>query len=97
MKSDQVVQFVIQAEWRNLPGEVQHQARRCLLDALGALIAGTQAPVAAMMADLAESQYGGSQATILAGGRTVSAVGAALANGFAANALDLDDGHRLVK
>src|SRR5205085_8586782 len=41
--------------------------------------------------------YSGTQATLLAGGRTVSTVGAALANGFAANALDLDDGHRLVK
>jgi 2-methylcitrate dehydratase PrpD len=96
MKSDLVVQFVNQAAWQNLPGEVQQQARRCLLDALAALIAGSQAPVAVMMADLAASQYGGSHGTILADGRTVSAAGAALANGFAANALDLDDGHRLV-
>jgi 2-methylcitrate dehydratase PrpD len=63
MKSDRVVQFVIEAGSRSLRGEVQHQARRRLLDALGALIAGTQAPVAAMTADLAASQYDGSQAT----------------------------------
>jgi 2-methylcitrate dehydratase PrpD len=97
MQSDRVVQFVVESAWRNLPGAVQQQARRCLLDALGALIAGTQAPVAALMAELAASQYGGNQSTILVDGRMVSAVGAALANGFAANALDLDDGHRLVK
>jgi 2-methylcitrate dehydratase PrpD len=50
-----------------------------------------------MMARMAADQYGGSEATILADGGKASAAGAALANGFAANALDIDDGYRMVK
>ncbi|MCC7360680.1 MAG: MmgE/PrpD family protein [Anaerolineales bacterium] len=95
--SDRVIQFVQQANWQTLPSEVQHQSRRCLLDALGALIAGLQAPIAQIMAGLAVTGFGGDDATLLIDGRRVSAIGAAMANGFAANALDLDDGHRLVK
>lgn len=95
--TDHAIEFILQTTWERLPTDVQHQARRCLLDCLGALLAGTRTPVAELMADLAFSQYAGDEATILANGRRVSATGAALANGFAANALDIDDGYRLVK
>ena len=64
---------------------------------MGALIAGTETPAAKIVAGIAESQFGGSQASILVRGSKTSASGAALANGFAANALDIDDGYRLVK
>ena len=95
--TDKAIQFIENTSWQGLPAEVQHQAKRCLMDALGALIAGTATPVARLMADFAESQFGGDQATILAGGKRASFAGAALANGFAQNALDIDDGYRLIK
>jgi 2-methylcitrate dehydratase PrpD len=89
--------FALGIRWQDLPPEVQHQTKRCLMDTLGALLAGVQTPVGRMMAQVAANQYGGSDATILVDGRKVSAAGAALANGFAANALDIDDGYRMVK
>jgi 2-methylcitrate dehydratase PrpD len=95
--SDDVVDFVLDTRWQDLPVAVAHQAKRCLLDLLGATLAGTQTPVAGLVAQLALSQFGGDDATLLAGGRRVSAMGAALANGFTANALDIDDGYRRVK
>ena len=95
--TDQAIGFALGTRWQDLPPEVQHQTKRCLLDTMGALLAGTQTPVGRMMAQVAADQYGGSDATILADGRKVSAGGAALANGFAANALDIDDGYRMVK
>ena len=67
------------------------------MDTLGALLAGAKTPVGRMMANVAAMQYSGSEATILADGRKVSAAGAALANGFAGNALDIDDGYRMTK
>lgn len=67
------------------------------MDALGAAIAGSQTPVAEIMRKTALMQYGGDQATILVTGERVSAAGAALANGFFGNALDIDDGYRLTK
>jgi 2-methylcitrate dehydratase PrpD len=91
------IQFIRETRWQQLPQEVQHQTRRCLLDALGAMIAGAVTPVARLVADLACSQFRGDEATILFHGSRVSAAGAALANGFSGNALDVDDGYRLVK
>lgn len=95
--TDHALDFILATSWAGLPPEVQHQAHRCLLDGLAALIAGTQTPVAAIMADIAAGQFGGDEAVILRDGRQVSLLGAALANGFAANALDIDDGYRRIK
>jgi 2-methylcitrate dehydratase PrpD len=89
--------FICGITWDGLPAGVRHQARRCLLDLSGALIAGRRTPVGDIMAGVACDQFPGDQATILVSGERVSAIGAALANGFAQNALDIDDGYRRVK
>ena len=91
------IDFTLNFRWEDLPASVQHQAKRCLLDILGALIAGSQTPVAGIMRKTALEQFGGDQATIMVTGERVSAAGAALANGFFGNALDIDDGYRNVK
>ncbi len=83
--------------WGDLPASVQHQTRRCLLDLVGALLAGRRTPVGDIMAEVARESFAGDQATIVVSGERVSFVGAALANGFSQNALDIDDGYRLVK
>jgi 2-methylcitrate dehydratase PrpD len=92
-----VLEFISDLEWGDLPSEVRHQSKRCLLDALGAVIAGMETPVGALMTAFAEQHFRGDEATILVSGKRTSSVGAALANGFAGNALDIDDGFRLVK
>jgi len=95
--TDRAIRFVQELNWGDLSPDLRHQSKRCLLDALGALIAGAETPPAHIMASIAESQFRGSEATILVRGSKVSASGAVLSNGFAANALDIDDGYRLVK
>lgn len=95
--TDRAIRFVQELNWGDLSPDLRHQSKRCLLDALGALIAGAETPPAHIMASIAESQFRGSEATILVRGSKVSASGAVLTNGFAANALDIDDGYRLVK
>lgn len=95
--TDRVIQFIKESRLSDFPAEVVHQGKRCLLDALGAMIAGAETPVGRIMTDFAVSQYGGSEASILVKGKKASAVGAVLANGFAGNALDIDDGYKLVK
>jgi 2-methylcitrate dehydratase PrpD len=91
------IDFTLNINWENLPVAVRHQAKRCLMDALGALIAGSQTPVADIMRKTALEQFGGDQATIMVSGERVSAAGAALVNGFFGNALDIDDGYRNIK
>ncbi len=64
------------------------------MDALGALIAGHKTPVGALMESMAVEQFPGDQASVMVSGARASAAGAVLANGFCANALDIDDGYR---
>ncbi|GAA4231943.1 MmgE/PrpD family protein [Actinomadura meridiana] len=75
-----------------LPAEVAHAARRLVVDYLAATIAGTTQPVARMVWRHVHDSYPGAQATIVGGG-PATAPGAALANGTAAHALELDDGY----
>ena len=91
------IHFTLNLRWEDLPASVQHQAKRCLMDTLGAMFAGSQTPAAGIMREMAIEQFGGNQATIMVNGQRVSAAGAALANGFFGNALDIDDGYRNVK
>ena len=95
--TDCAIQFIVDTDWENVPAAVQQQAKRCLMDTLGALIAGNETPVREVMTRVAKKQLCGDEATILVSGERVSVAGAVLVNGFAANALDIDDGHRLVK
>jgi 2-methylcitrate dehydratase PrpD len=92
-----ILNFIMETDWFKLPGNVQHQSKRCLLDTLGAQIAGHQTPVGGIMADMAEQEFNGQGTTILVRGNKTSASGAALVNGFAGNALDIDDGCRDIK
>ncbi len=91
------IDFSLKTRWEGLPPEVQHQAKRCLMDTLGAMIAGSRTPVADRVRKTVLEQFGGNQATIMVTGERVSAAGAALANGFFGNALDIDDGYRKSK
>lgn len=95
--TDRAIRFVQELDWDDLPPDLRHQSKRCLMDALGSLIAGTQTPAARIAARMAERQFHGTEATILVRGSKASSTGAVLANGFAANALDIDDGYRLIK
>jgi 2-methylcitrate dehydratase PrpD len=95
--TDYVIRFILDTDWQNVPIEVQHQSKRCLLDTLGAMLAGMETPVANILTRIGEQQYKGNEATILVSGKKCSASGAAFVNGFAGNALDIDDGYRLIK
>ena len=93
--------FVAEARWEDLPITVQHKARMCFADSLGATIAGTLTRVSRISADYAAGSWAGDQATILRHdperglhGLQASMAGAAFANANAANGLDLDDSAR---
>ncbi len=83
--------FVTGITWDRLPLEARSQARLALLDTLGAALAGTATPVSRIATDLALEVWPGDRATLLLRDRRASAIGAAFANGYAANGLDIDD------
>lgn len=92
-----VADFVHALRWEDLPSPVQHQAIRILLDLCGGAIGGSRTRVAQIVAAYAQHAHGSGDVTIIGSSLTASAVGAALANGYAASALDIDDGYRPVK
>ena len=95
--TDEVLRFISDTRFEDLPDKVIHQAKRCLLDTLGSLLAASDTPVVPIMSSFATKHFRGTEATILVSGERVSLVGASLANGYACNALDIDDGYRMVK
>ena len=85
------INYLRDKKLEDLPKDVQECGKRMILDSLGSLIAGTETPVAQIMRDYVTQEMGGTASTLLVTGQKVSCTGAALANGFAGNALDIDD------
>jgi len=89
--NDIVAGFITRITWEDLPPAVQRRARMALLDTLGATLVGALTPVSGIAAGYAAETWPGDGATILLHGQRASAVGAAFANGYAANGVDIDD------
>lgn len=92
-----VCHFIKKTTYDDLPQEVIHKAKVCLLDLLGAILGGSQTKVAGLARDFASSIWSGEDCTIVTGGKVANCVGATFANAFQANAIDIDDGFRPVK
>ena len=85
-------QFITRTRWEDLPATVQEKARMCLVDNLGATLAGTRTRISHICAEYAHVTWPSDKATILLNNKEASAVGAAFANAAAANGIDSDDG-----
>jgi 2-methylcitrate dehydratase PrpD len=96
-RTRRVADFAHEVGWAGLPEAVRAQAVRCTLDLCGAALAGSRTPVARIAAAYAGTAHGPGPATIVGAAAGSTPVGAALANGFAVSALDVDDGYRPVK
>jgi 2-methylcitrate dehydratase PrpD len=92
--NDLAAQFIETASWEDLPEAVQEKARLCLVDNLGATLAGTLTRASQITSEYAAITWPGTQATILLSTRRASAIGAAYANGCSANGIDIDDSAR---
>ncbi|WP_458188424.1 MmgE/PrpD family protein [Haladaptatus sp. NG-WS-4] len=98
MTTDTAVSFVHDASLDEFSSEVRDQLRSRVLDTLAATTAGFRLPTADVVRTYANLEHDGDAATLLGGeGTTLSERGATLVNATAANALDVDDGHREVK
>jgi len=78
-------------QFEDLPAEAVFAAKKCILDTLASLIAGTGAPGCPEIVRQALEWGGKPESTILNYGRKVPVFLAALANGTMARAVDFDD------
>ncbi|MDW7675036.1 MAG: MmgE/PrpD family protein [Bacillota bacterium] len=93
----QVSNFIKKFSYDHLPQQIQRQVKLCVLDLLGAVLGGSQTKVAQIAREFARVFWPENEATIIMGGAKSNCIGATFANAFQANAIDIDDGFRLVK
>jgi 2-methylcitrate dehydratase PrpD len=94
---DKLIGFIQNTKWENLNEDVQQQAKKCFLDLAGVLTAGAKNNSAKRAASYVKENYPTGDCTIFSTGEKSNLIGAALANGMAANALDMDDGYSLLR
>lgn len=80
--------------FEQLPPEVVQKTKLLIVDYLGVSIAGLKMDFPRQTIDYLESLEGVEQATLMGSTRKVPAIHAALGNGIAGHALDMDDGFR---
>ena len=87
-----VVDFVRRARFTDFPSEALQIGKRCIIDGLGVLLAGSTQPTSQILRDY--QREGGARAEATAFGPTpfkTSVASAALVNGASGHALDWDD------
>jgi 2-methylcitrate dehydratase PrpD len=87
----ELAKFIAGLNASDIPPDVLHQAKRCLVDWLGVTLAGSADPSVAVLCAVADDLNSGSQATILGSGRGASLLVATLINGYTSHVLDYDD------
>src|ERR671937_884064 len=88
----QLAEACLEMRWSSFQDAVQDRTRELLLDLLGVALAGSRQPSSPPAAAVARALGGSTgQASVFGGGFGTSAAWAALANGTAAHALELDD------
>jgi 2-methylcitrate dehydratase PrpD len=92
--TERFAEFIVETHYEDLPPEVIEQAKRCILDYLGAALAGSELGLAPMMTGLILASGGEEEATVIGLNRKVPVLNAALLNGVRGHTLDMDDGHR---
>jgi 2-methylcitrate dehydratase PrpD len=87
--------FIASFPARDIPPTTRAMAEDCILDATGAAAAGFGTGGAQAVRAVGGSLFGPGPATLWFADTDVSPTAAAFANGMAASALDIDDGHRV--
>lgn len=89
--SYQFARYGLTLQYELLPEEVVHQAKRCLLDALGCAIGAYEAPGRPMCEEVVKELGGKEEATVIGSGLRTSAPNATLVNSFLVRFLDYND------
>lgn len=89
--ADTLAAWSVGVRLTDLPEPVIREAKRCLVDTIGVMLAGTQHETARKSRELALAEFAPGACSLLGEASPISAPGAALANGVAAHVLDFDD------
>jgi 2-methylcitrate dehydratase PrpD len=89
-----ITDFIHDLNWADVPAEARRFAHLCLLDTLGAAVAGSHTAASRSTYDFVTVAYGGQGAALWLDGRSVSPPGATLAHATTIDSLDIHDGYK---
>ena len=92
--SELLVHFLHQLHYEDLPSEVVRQAKRCLLDYLGVILAGSTTETAKKLCIFLSKFDNKAKITAIGYRKKTDIFKASLVNGITSHVLELDDGHR---
>jgi len=92
--SELLVDFFYNLNYDDLPSEVVHQAKRCLLDYLGVVLGGSTTETAKKIRTFLFKFGDEAEITAIGYRRKIDIFKASLANGITSHVLELDDGER---
>jgi 2-methylcitrate dehydratase PrpD len=91
-----LAQFVVDFSTLDIPSDVMHLAKRCLMNYSGVALYATRDPAIDILLDLLRAEDCAPKASVIGSGFRTSAQNAALANGFLGHLEDYDDTHTTV-
>ncbi|MEM1537705.1 MAG: MmgE/PrpD family protein [Candidatus Nezhaarchaeales archaeon] len=91
--TEDLADFIVSVGYEDLPNEVVERAKLCILDWLGAALAGSLEPPANIVTSIIKEAGGREESTIIGMGVKTFCVNAALANGVLGHTVELDDVH----
>jgi 2-methylcitrate dehydratase len=87
----QIARYGLAIRYDDLPDDVVHHAKRCLLDAMGCALGAMDAPACRIIEATIAEIGGAPEATVIGSGMRTSALNAALANAALVRFLDFND------
>ncbi len=87
----QLAAFAVNLSVRNVPEEVRQQAKLCILDTIGCMVAGSDNEDATMLFESERSRSARADAAVLGKNAKLSMESAARVNGYMGDLLELND------
>lgn len=91
-----LAQFALNYPTQDIPADVMHLAKRCVMNSCGVALYATLDPAIEILLDFLRAEGAAPQATVIGKGLRTSPQNAALANGFLGHFEDYDDTHTTV-
>ncbi len=89
--------FIKETKYDNLPDDVKERLDGCLLDLIGALIAGSSSQQFKVGIELANKIGKNGEVAVVGANDKFDFFGASIAMGHSSNAYDIDDGHNIIR
>ena len=88
-----LAEFLADSQWQDVPDEVRHEAKRTILNFVGAALAGCRDEAMELAVRALKPFFGQPQATVIGRSERPDVLSAAFLNAISANVLEFDDTH----